>query len=115
MKVFRVTDEEWVCAKNKDEAINWFITDYADDSEIFDKEDVKECDLKKEGLWVDLLDKKKIAELNIIKKKLETGKSLRRLPFLCFPFCRFPRCRKSGCASKVVFTQSCPEHPWPNG
>lgn len=59
-KVFKMNDFDWVVAKSKDEAISWYENEYG---ELVDRDEVKECDLEKEGQYVEFTNEKRIAEL----------------------------------------------------
>lgn len=59
-KVFRVNECEWVCAKDIDSAIEWYENYTGEEVNV---EEVEECDLEKDGQFIEFTDEKRIAEL----------------------------------------------------
>lgn len=60
-KVYQMNEFDWVVAKGEEEAIVWYEKETGTD---VDREEVRECDLEKEGQYVEFKDEKRIAELD---------------------------------------------------
>jgi hypothetical protein len=60
MKIFRMNEFDWVCSKDMESAIEWY---EKQTGEPVDLDEVRECDLEKEGQYIDLEDEARIAEL----------------------------------------------------
>lgn len=60
-KVFRVNEFDWVIARSEDDAVEWYEKTFG---EKVDRNEVKECDIEKEGQYVEFEDTEKIEELN---------------------------------------------------
>jgi len=54
LKVFRVDDCDWVCAKSKEEAIEWYLEETGvSEEDINDIDDIVECDLDNNYMFID--------------------------------------------------------------
>jgi len=60
-KVFQMSEYEWVVAKSKEEAIAWY---ERETGESVDMDEFRECNIEKEGQYVEFTDAARIEELN---------------------------------------------------
>ena len=73
LKVFRIDDYDWVCAKSKEEAIEWYLEETGvSEEDINDIDDIVECDLDKNNMFIDEEHTKKIT----FRESLESGEFL---------------------------------------
>ena len=77
MKVYKMNDYEWI-ASNWDarKTLDWYLKETGLSEEDNPLEDVRECDLDKDGMWWECLDREHINELEAqgITKTLKTKK-----------------------------------------
>jgi len=70
LKVYRIDDYDWVCAKSEEEAIEWYLKETGvSEEDIYDIEDIAECDLDKNYMFIDEEHTKKIT----FRESLESG------------------------------------------
>jgi hypothetical protein len=51
MKVFKMDDCDWVCAKTKEDACEWYINEFGIDRSWFCMSEVIECNIETDTMW----------------------------------------------------------------
>ena len=63
MKVFKMNEYDWVAAKGIDEAQESYLKDTGVGEEENPFDEITECDIDNEGVWVEVNDDKELAKL----------------------------------------------------
>lgn len=74
LKVYEINDYDWVCAPSKEEAKRYYLkqTGLTED-DIYPDKDIRECDLDKEGMWVEYEGRVRVKELEAKGKTEENS------------------------------------------
>lgn len=82
IKIYKMDDYDYVVANNIKEAIEFYTNEMSIDE---DELDIKECNIDKEGMWIETMDKKDLEKLKNIKEiiyrtndKIEFGSLMKK-------------------------------------